>query len=188
MKVTQHDRAGLEAALPALRALTCTPPEVFGSKMQEICAAHGVAVVFVEGVPGARASGVTRWLKPDKALIQLSLRYKTDDHLWFTFFHEVAHVLRHGKTQVWIEGSSPVADDPREAEADRFSREVLIPPAAARELDTLKTDGAVQEFADRIGVAPGIVVGRLQHDEYWLHSRGNHLKRQLVLAEPTTAR
>jgi HTH-type transcriptional regulator/antitoxin HigA len=177
------DRAALEAALPALRALTCAPPEVFGSKMKDICAAHGVAVVFVEEVPGARASGVTRWLTPDKALIQLSLRYKTDDHLWFTFFHEVAHVLRHGKTQVWIEGSSPPADDPREAEADRFSRDVLVPSRAARELAVLKTDAAVREFADRIGVAPGIVVGRLQYDEYWLHSRGNHLKRRLVLAD-----
>ncbi len=177
------DRAALEAALPALRALTCAPPEVFGPKMQDICAAHGIAVVFIKEVPGARASGVTRWLTPDKALIQLSLRYKTDDHLWFTFFHEVAHVLRHGKTQVWIEGNSPPADDPKEAEADRFSREVLVPTAAARELGTLKTDAAVREFADRIGVAPGIVVGRLQHDEYWLHSRGNHLKRLLVLAD-----
>ena len=88
------DRAALEAALPALRALTCERPEVFGPKMRNICAAHGVAVLFVEEFPGARASGVTRWLTPSKAPIQLSLRYRTDDHLWFTFFHEVAHVLR----------------------------------------------------------------------------------------------
>ena len=77
----------------------------FSTKMQDICAAHGVAVIFVEEVPGARACGVTRWLTPAKALIQLSLRYRTDDHLWFTFFHEVAHVIRHGKTEVWIEGT-----------------------------------------------------------------------------------
>ena len=177
------DRAGLEAALPALRALTCEPPEVFGLKMRDICAAHGVAVVFIEEVPGARASGVTRWLTPVKALIQLSLRYKTDDHLWFTFFHEVAHVLRHGKTHVWIEGSTTTPDDPKEAEADQFSRDVLVPPSAARELAVLRTETAVREFAARIGVAPGIVVGRLQHDEYWPHSRGNALKRRLALAD-----
>jgi HTH-type transcriptional regulator/antitoxin HigA len=177
------DRAGLESALPALRALTSEPPEVFSSQMREICAAHGVAVIFIEEVSGARASGVTRWLTPVKALIQLSLRYRTDDHLWFTFFHEVTHVLRHGKTDVWIEGSSPTANDPREAEADRFSRDVLIPPRAARELSTLKSDAAVLDFASRIGVAPGIVVGRLQHDQHWPHSRGNQLKRRLVLTD-----
>jgi len=26
-----------------------------------------------------------------KALIQLSLSYKTNDHLWFTFFHKAGH-------------------------------------------------------------------------------------------------
>lgn len=176
------DRAALEAALPALRALTSEAPEVFGSKMRDICAAHGVAVIFVEEVPGARASGVTRWLTPAKALIQLSLRYGTDDHLWFTFFHEVAHVLRHQKTQVWIEGSSRPADEPREAEADRFSRDVLVPSGVVRELAMLNTSVAVREFAARIGVAPGIVVGRLQHDGYWPYSRGNDLKRRLELA------
>jgi HTH-type transcriptional regulator / antitoxin HigA len=128
---------------------------------------------------GSRASGVARWLTPAKALIQLSLRYRTDDHLWFTFFHEIAHVLRHGKTDVWVEAASS-PDDPREAEADRFSRDVLIPPRDARELPGLKYADDVRRFAERIGVAPGIVVGRLQHDSYWPHSRGNQLKRQLT--------
>jgi HTH-type transcriptional regulator/antitoxin HigA len=182
------DRAGLEASLSALRALTREPPEVFGSKMRDICAACGVAVVFVEEVPGARTSGVTRWLTPAKALIQLSLRYRTDDHLWFTFFHEIGHVLRHGKTHVWIEGGTSCPDDPREDEADRFSRDVLVPPSAAGELAILKTESAVREFAARIGVAPGIVVGRLQHDGCWLHSRGNQLKRRLKLGDAETAR
>jgi HTH-type transcriptional regulator/antitoxin HigA len=176
-----YDRTALEGALPGLRSLTREPPEVFGVKMQDICAAFGVAVVFIEEVPGARASGVTRWLTPVKALVQLSLRYRTDDHLWFTFFHEIAHVARHGKSEVWIEDSSDPADDPREAEADRFSRDVLIPPRYARELPALKTNMAVQAFASKIGVTPGIVVGRLQHDGHWPHSRGNPLKRRLVL-------
>lgn len=118
-------------------------------------------------------------LTPAKALIQLSLRYRTDDHLWFTFFHEIGHVLRHGKTDLWIEATSLTADDPREAEADRFSRDVLIPPREAKELPGLKTTGDVRRFADRIGVAPGIVVGRLQHDQLWPHSRGNQLKQPL---------
>jgi HTH-type transcriptional regulator / antitoxin HigA len=181
------DRSGLHAALPDLRALTVEAPEVFGPKMREICATHGVAVVFVEEITGARASGVMRWLSPAKALIQLSLRYRTDDHLWFTFFHEVEHVLRHGKTEVWIEGGPVAADDPREAEADRFARDVLIPVKAAGELGWLKSPAAVREFAATIGIAPGIVVGRLQHDGHWAPSRGNELKRRLVLSETASA-
>jgi HTH-type transcriptional regulator / antitoxin HigA len=172
------DHKRLEASLASLRELTCEPPEVFSEKIRGLCGESGVAVVFVEEVPGSRASGVTRWLTPIKALIQLSFRYRTDDHLWFTFFHEVGHVLRHGKTDVWIEEASP-ATDPREAEADRFSRDVLIPPRHAKQLHTLQTADDVRAFAETIGIAPGIVVGRLQYDNYWSHSRGNQLKRRL---------
>jgi HTH-type transcriptional regulator/antitoxin HigA len=176
------DRRALRAALPQLRALTSEPPEVFSPEVQRICAAHGVAVVFIEEIAGARASGVTRWLTANKALVQLSLRYRTDDHLWFTFFHELAHVLLHSKKGVIIEGARIADGDPTEAEADRFSRDLLIPPKAAAELFSLKTAQAVREYAARTGVAPGIVVGRLQHDGYWAHSRGHQLKRRLVLA------
>jgi len=176
------ERRELGASLPKLRELTREPVEVFCTQMRAICAACGVAVVFVPELPGSRASGVTRWLTPTKALIQLSFRYKTDDHLWFTFFHEIGHVLRHGKTDVWIEASSSGARDPREAEADKFSRDVLIPPRDAGELPRLKSADQVHRFAERLGVAPGIVVGRLQHDGIWSHSRGNQLKRQLSFA------
>lgn len=176
------DAKGLRAALPQLRELTLEAPDAFAPKIRDICAAHGVAVVFVEEIEGARASGVMRWLSPGKALIQLSFRYKTDDHVWFTFFHEIGHVLLHGKTDVWIEDSSALPSDPREDEANRFSRDLLIPPTAAKELPRLKSKPAVIAFAQRIGIAPGIVVGRLQRDKIWLPKNGNGLKRRIDLA------
>ena len=173
-----YERKLLEAALPALRELTVQDPDIVRERMRDICAACGVAVVFVPELPGSRASGVARWLTPAKALIQLSFRYRTDDHLWFTFFHELAHVLKHGKTDVWIEATSS-PDNPREAEADIFSRDTLIPRVHASELPSLTTTDDVRRFARTIGIAPGIVVGRLQHDELWGYSRGNGLKRRL---------
>lgn len=173
-----YERKLLEAALPALRELTVQDPDIVRERMRDICAACGVAVVFVPELPGSRASGVARWLTPAKALIQLSFRYRTDDHLWFTFFHEVAHVLKHGKTDVWIEATSS-PDNPREAEADTFSRDTLIPRTQASELTSLTTTDDVRRFARGIGIAPGIVVGRLQHDQLWGYSQGNDLKRRL---------
>jgi len=173
-----YERKRLEAALPALRALSLKDPAASRDQLRDICAACGVAVVFVPELPGSRASGVARWLTPAKALIQLSLRYRTDDHLWFTFFHELGHLLLHGKTDVWIEATS-APDNPREAEADKFSRDVLIPSRDAKELPVLKTIDDVRQYADKIGIAPGIVVGRLQHDSLWPYSQGNQLKRQL---------
>ena len=178
-----YDPKRLQGALPSLRALTRESAEDFSEQMRTVCAACGVAVVFIPELPKSRASGVARWLTPAKALIQLSFRYQTDDHLWFTLFHEIAHVLRHGKTDVWIEATSS-PDNPREAEADSFSRDTLIPRAQARELASLKTLSDVRRFADRIGIAPGIVVGRLQHDNLWPYSQGNQLKRQLSFPYP----
>jgi HTH-type transcriptional regulator / antitoxin HigA len=178
LRCDPYDRKRLDASLASLRDLTRDSLSAATDKMRALCASCGVAVVFVEEVPGSRASGVTRWLTPDKALVQLSFRYRTDDHFWFTFFHEIGHVLRHGKKDVWVEETSS-GNDPREAEADQFSRDVLIPPRDAKRLPTLKTAAQVRDFADGIGIAPGIVVGRLQHDAHWLHSHGNQLKRRL---------
>jgi len=105
-----------------------------------------------------------------------------DDHLWFTFFHEAAHVLKHGKRAVFVEGDDEkaAARDPREAEADAFAQELLIP---AGDYERFCTNGdfslaAIRQFAARIGIAAGIVAGRLQHDRKVPFSRANQLKRR----------
>ncbi len=73
------------------------------ARVQHLCASAGVAIALVPSLKGVRASGVTRWLTPSKAMIQLSLRYKRDDHFGFTFFHEAGHVLQEKKRDVFIE-------------------------------------------------------------------------------------
>jgi len=110
----------------------------------------------------------------------LSLRYKTDDHLWFTFFHEAAHILLHGKRGLFIEGLDD--EDQREEEANRFAAEFLIPPGPLMEfLDRHRRTSLedVERFAAELGISPGIVVGRLQHDKHLPQTHGNALKRRL---------
>ena len=88
-----YDKAAFRTALDEVRPLTAaTDPACFVPKLQGRCAAAGVAVVFVPALPKTGVSGATRWLHPQKAIIQLSLRYKSNDHLWFTFFHEAGHI------------------------------------------------------------------------------------------------
>lgn len=163
------DRDKLKAVLPELRALTVLHPEEFVPRMREICAGVGVAVVFVDGIAGCRASGATRWLSPNKAVIQLSLRGKRNDKLWFAFFHELAHVLLHGKRSVFIEtddARTGSGSDEEEAQASKFAGDVLIPPGFKDELMHLDPWNYVQvkNFAARLGIAPGVVAGRLQHE------------------------
>jgi len=182
-----------DQALREARGLTVESPRVFQPTLVHLCAQAGVAVVFVPQLPGGRVSGATRWLSPSKALIQLSLRYKTDGQLWFTFFHEAGHIILHGKRDVFLEEVEG-ANDARgqEEEANAFAAEFLIPPRElASFLATKRTKSgyfsaqAVQAFAARLGIAPGVVVGRLQHDEHLPYSHLNHLKRRLRWAERT---
>lgn len=173
-------------ALREVRRLTVESPEIFQSKLVHICAEAGVAVVFIPQLPRARVSGATRWLTPEKALIQLSLRYKTDDQLWFTFFHEAGHILLHGKREVFLEDDS--IEDEKEREANEFAARTLIPPdrmaAFLRtfKLGRLKKED-VQTFSAALGIAPGVVVGRLQHDRYLPFTHCNDLKRRFAWAK-----
>jgi HTH-type transcriptional regulator/antitoxin HigA len=173
------DAGRFRRSLDEIRAITDAPAGKWVKAVPELCASAGVAVVFTKEISGASVSGATRWLAKDKALIQLSLKYKTDDQLWFTFFHEAGHILLHGKKQVFVEFGLTSADDD-EREANAFARDLLIPPVFASRLPYLKSRSQICEFAKAVGVAPGIVVGRLQHDELAFPSAFNDLKRKLT--------
>ncbi len=172
------DKSAFLHTLGYARSLTREMPEVFCEELVGACAEAGVAVAFVPELPQSRAHGATRWLSPNKALIQLSLRYKTDDHLWFTFFHEAAHILLHGKRLIFIEGTEGSGND--EEEANRFAADFLIPPHQYEKLHskTRFSKDFIKEFAASIGIAPGIVVGRLQHDGLLPHTHCNGLKQR----------
>lgn len=161
-------------ALQELRALTNEPePAIFVPRMTALCAAAGVAVVLEPAPSGCPASGAVRWLTPECALLMLSLRYKSNDQLWFSFFHEAAHLLLHGKRLLFLEVEEHL-DGQDEEEANAFARDFLIPPAAATHLAGMRAEAAVRQAAEQIGVAPGIVVGRMQKEGWlpWTHLNG----------------
>lgn len=169
------DRNRFIGVLEEIRGLTIKTPDTFVVRLQELCASGGVAVVFVPELPKTSVSGGTRWMG-NQAIIQLSLRYKSNDHLWFTFFHEAGHILKHGRKDVFIEENGP--DDRKEEEANVFARDTLIPPKGLRKFLERGKPSLIQitAFANEIGIAPGIVVGRLQHDGLIPRSMGNQLK------------
>ena len=164
------------------RAFTCDPePKSWWPKLVERFALAGIVVVAVPEVPGARVNGAARWITPNKALVQLSLRHKWSDIFWFTFFHEIGHLLVHGKKDTFINDLGPHSG--AEQEADAFASRALIPPKFEPQLADLQTTADVRSFAADIGIAPGIVVGRLQHDKRWPYNRGNDLKQRLIFVD-----
>lgn len=175
------DREHFKNRLTHIRLLTREQPEVFHPRMVEWCAEVGVAVVFVRELPKTGISGATRWLTPDKALIQLSLLYKSDDHLWFTFFHEAGHILLHGKKDLFLEDERE-KDQKKEDEANQFAADLLVPSGqwTAFKQSFPGTLASVENFAKELGISPGIVVGRLQREKVVDFSWGNRLKRRLI--------
>jgi len=179
IQCSKFDKSGFKALLSDLRELTTKTPENFVPELQQRCANFGVAVVFVPALPKTSVSGATRWLTKDKALIQLSLRYKSNDHLWFTFFHEAGHILLHGKKEMFLEGTNGL-DGKKEEEADKFAEEMLIPRAEFNAFVKTRNFYAddIRGFADAIGIAPGIVVGQLQHKKFLPQNFCNELKQR----------
>jgi len=178
-----YDEKKFKENLATIRALTAEPPEVFEPELKRLCAESGVALVLVSELPRTRVSGATRWMNPYKAIIQLSLRYKSDDQFWFTFFHEAGHVILHSSKEIFLEGISHRSD--KEDEADNFAANFLIPPSDYKRLlnTGYSSKAAIRTFAESIGIAPGIVVGRLQHDGRLPMSYCNDLKRRFVLTD-----
>ena len=153
-------------------------PAYFLPRIREICAKVGVAVVFVRAPVGCAASGATRFLSPDKAMVILSFRYLSDDHFWFTLFHEIAHLLLHNENLIFIDGEERVSNK-MEKEANEFAEEALIPSSKRDSLLELapRRDSIIR-FAYSVGVSAGIVVGQLQHHGVIRANQMNYLKRR----------
>jgi HTH-type transcriptional regulator / antitoxin HigA len=181
-----YDKAKFQAALAEIRRLTAENPAKIWPKVCQLCAEAGVAVVLVPELPKTHVFGFTRWLTPQKAIIQLSLRYKTDDLLWFTFFHEAAHILLHGKNDVFMEFRG--VDSPKETEANTWAADFLVPKkewaSFVTNLPRPVSEAAISRFAREQGIAPSIVLGRLQHRENLVAKSyfNTPLKRSLSIA------
>lgn len=190
LDVALFDRNRLLSSIEDLRLLTRMSCAEVIDPVQRICANAGIAVVWVPALPHTGISGCARWLSDDRALIGLTLRYKTDDQMWFTFFHEVAHILLHRQKHYFVidNADTDLSDsvvDPEmqglEEEANQFASDTLIPSGIFYDFvrQRLFTNESIHRFAETLGVGPGIIVGRLQHEGLLAWHAGNALKQKL---------
>jgi len=178
----KYDKQMFQKSLYEIRKLTLEDknPSIIVPKLESICAAAGVAVVFVPALRNLGIYGATRRFN-DKYIMQLSLFRKSNDEMWFTVFHEACHIIYHSRDELFFEGKGVDNQKAKEDEANTFASNLLIPP---EQLSHFLTSGLtptlqqIRRFAASIGIAPGIVVGRLQHDGILQRSWGNDLKER----------
>ena len=169
----------LKALIPQFRQLTMEKPEVMFPELQQLCASCGVALVLVEDLPKTYICGATIW-KKDKAILALSVRGKRADTFWFTFFHEIAHLLLHDKKTFHIHHDSKSEDnEEHEKAANSVAGDFLIPAKLYQKfIDRYeyRDKDAIISYSKQIGIAPFILLGRLQHDGYLGYQMYNDLK------------
>jgi HTH-type transcriptional regulator / antitoxin HigA len=182
IQVPAFNKTMFRQVLSDMKRVMVLPIPELKSRLIEECGKAGVKVVFVKELPETRVHGAVRWVS-DTPVIQLSCRYKVEDIFWFTFFHEAGHVVLHGKRDVFLEDDS--RDGDKEDEANTFASNHLIPEAEWRKFVTGKqfSKERVKEFAEQLGITPGIIVGRLQHEKKLSAAHLNFLKRRFDLTE-----
>jgi addiction module HigA family antidote len=186
MQATSLDSASYDAdrfrqALAEIRPLTRKEPfaQIF-KRVQRLCAEAGVLVVLTPELSGTHLSGASRWIG-SRAMIQLSLRHKSDDQFWFTFFHEAGHILTGRRRRDFVDGVNPEDADADEQLADRFARDALLPSldfAGFLEAGDFSRN-AIRAFAEAQAIAPGIVVGRLEREKLVNPGQLHSLKKTL---------
>jgi addiction module HigA family antidote len=180
-EVAEFNATRLRNQIGDLRALTLLEPGLASVRLRGMLAGCGVRIVYVQHLPKTYAHGAT-WWRSDAPIIQLSARGSYEDILWFSLFHELGHVLLgHSRKTILIAWDGEENKDDLERDADQFAANTLMRPSDYVPFTQkgVFSEGAVRKFAAQVGVCPGIVVGRLQHDSLLPHTHLSGLRRKL---------
>jgi len=168
MEVAEFNQEKLKANIEMMRRLMLNRAEEYYKELVELCAECGVVFVCTNDLRGTYVNGATRWLTPKKVLVQMTLRNAYEDIFWFTFFHEIGHVLKHSKKEIFVDLTGQDQSE-LEQEADAFAQKILIPATGEfsklietlKSLDCRKWNVAISYFADKNAVSKGVVAGRV---------------------------
>ena len=183
MDVAPFDEKKLKSHIKEIRSMTLQEPSEFLPRLTKIFNECGVAFVLLPALKNCGVNGVVKWYD-DKVVLALNDRFKYADSFWFSLFHEIKHVFQKKKTKVIIKCDDEFwkLEDELEKEANDFANEILIP--REQYCDYFDDKGRyiskndVERFAKYMGVHPGVVVGRLQHDGRIAHSSMTNMRQK----------
>jgi HTH-type transcriptional regulator/antitoxin HigA len=145
-------------------------------RVRDALSGLGVHLVCVPHLPKTYLDGAAlRGVEGGAPIVALTLRYDRIDNFWFSLLHELAHVGRHfsGAAEAFVDDFSlreapSRHEDTREREADEWAEEALISRDlwATSGLTSRASYSGIIAFAQRIGVHPAIVAGRVRHQTH----------------------
>lgn len=178
-----YDESRLPECEAAIRKLLAFPQEA--AKLPKVLASFGIRFVVVEPLSGSKVDGVALWLDAQSPVIGVSVRYDRIDAFWFTVCHEFRHVKHRDEASFDSDlddgqGLAMSVKAPPEQRADAESAAMMIDPAEMqsfiRRVGPLYSKQQIIQFAHRIKVHPGIIVGQLQHR----HEIGFRANREML--------
>lgn len=138
-------------------------------KLAEQLGRKGVVLIFLPALPGMKTDGAVFKLASGNPAIALSLRFSRIDYFWFTLLHELAHIVRHMAIL-----NEPICDcldtdddaEEIEIEANRLAKASIVAASVWRNCDPKYNQNreAVETFARKIHVHPGLVAGLLRRE------------------------
>ena len=180
ISVPPYREDNLDRLLSDLGSLTSSEQEA--RRVPRLLTECGIRFLVVEHLPRTKVDGVALWLDAQSPVIALTIRFDRIDSFWFTLAHELAHIkYRHASgVDVDIAGDTPPdSSDESELLANEFASSFLVPP---KELDSfiarirpLYSRTRINQFANRIHVHPGIIIGQLQRREEIKYSQGREM-------------
>ena len=178
-----YDAKKLKSNIPHMRKLMVEQPVDFFEQLQSLCLDAGIVLLFTPKLPKVPLSGSTRWLN-NKPLIQLTARYKKNDSFWFTFFHELGHILLHGKKYISLENVDFDAADPvKEEEAHQFAIKHTFTQEQEKEVleNEIITEQDIIDYAEKFNTHPAMIIGRLQFDGHIPYNIGRQFMESIDL-------
>lgn len=186
IETNSFDAEKLKQYLPEIRQMTLQNPCDFMPRLRSIFSECGVAFVLLPHLKNSGINGAVKWYGPDKVVLAINNRRAYADTFWFSLFHEIKHILQQKTKTVFISSTYDdihEIDCQLEIEADQFAQNYLIPPKEYKRFAPTKytSDAEIVAFAKKIGVHPGVIAGRLQHDGIIAQNRCSKLKQKYVI-------
>lgn len=191
LQLAPFDKKALRNSLDQIQTIAYNHDNDWLNQLQQVCAACGVALVYTPCIAKAPIYGATRWIKNNTIpLVQVTDRQKDYNAFWFTFYHELAHILLHGKKEIFIEGLDSInPDKEKEDEADAFAARHLLSEKERNELfqHYSFTPELILHLSQKFKKHPGIIVAQVQrqHNNLYKDVKLNRLKTKVVFNEIT---
>ncbi len=172
-----YDEKKLKEAVKKLRNLTVHSFLDELETIQQVLKKCGVCLIYEPHLKHTYLNGLSYKICKSNALIMISDKGKRDDILWFTLFHEIAHLLKHSKKELYIDLDGAEKNE-IEIEADNYAKNILIKNSIYKNFvkKNMKiTEKNIQDFAKENKITPGILIGRLQNDGLLKYNEFNDL-------------